>query len=190
MKTKWIGLMLVAVLAMLACKEQTSEMTMEEETMEAPDYAAFDKKVATIRAFYKAHEDEDLEAQRAMLADTMQWSPPAYNGNQWLGKTELLEALKGYHDNFDNIQWHEGIILPDTTAGAYWSGSVFPEATATNTSTNIRIYGTWTATHTESGKEIGVKFYSLMVFNEEGVIVQGSDYFDVHGLQAQLMADE
>mgnify|MGYP000538385063 CR=1 FL=1 len=39
--------MLVAVLAMLGCKEQASEMTMEEETMEAPDYAEFDKKVAT-----------------------------------------------------------------------------------------------------------------------------------------------
>ena len=182
--------MLVAVLATFGCKEQASEMAMEEETMETPDYADFDKKVAIIQAFYKAHEDEDLEAQRAMLADTMQWSPPAYNGGQWLGKAELLEALKGYHDNFDNIKWHEGIALPDTTAGPYWSGSVFPEETATNTADNIRIYGTWTATHTETGKEVGVKFYSLMMINEDGLIAQGSDYFDVNGLQAQLMAEE
>ncbi len=90
----------------------------------------------------------------------------------------------------ENIKWHEGIVLPDTTAGPYWSGSVFPEATATIVPDNIRIYGTWTATHTESGKEIGVKFYSLMVINEDGIIVQASDYFDVNGLQAQLMAEE
>jgi limonene-1,2-epoxide hydrolase len=52
------------------------------------------------------------------------------------------------------------------------------------------VYGTWTATHTESGKEIGVKFFNLSSVNEDGKIVQSSDYFDVNGLAAQIAAQE
>ncbi len=163
---------------------------MQEATAATPDQELFDKNVATIRAFFQAHMEEDLEAQRALLSDTMRYSPPAYNGNQWQGKAELLDVLQAYHEHFDNIQWHEGIVMPTTTAAAYWSGSVFPEGIATNHPGALRVYGTWTATHTETGKEIGVKFFSNMALNEDGQIVQASDYFDVHGLQAQIADGE
>lgn len=80
--------------------------------------------------------------------------------------------------------------MPDSTVGGFWSGSVFPKETA-DTSTNvIRTYGTWTATHSESGKEIGVKFFSLVSVNDEDKIVQTSDYWDVNGLAAQLAEEE
>ena len=190
MKSKLLGMMLLATLAFIGCKEQASQTEMAEETKEAPNYADFDKKVEIIRAFYKAHGEENLDAQAAMLSDSLRWSPPAWNGNEWMGKEDLLAALKNYHDTFDNIQWHEGIVMADSTVNAYWSGSVFPEATATTTPDVIRVYGTWTATHTESGKEIGVKFFNLTTINDEGLIIETSDYFDVNGLAVQIAAEE
>ncbi|MEP0132820.1 MAG: nuclear transport factor 2 family protein [Eudoraea sp.] len=190
MKTKLFGLLMLAVLTLFGCKEKEKEAEMVMEETEAPDSADFDKKVAVIRAFFQAHGDEDIEAQSALLADDMKWSPPAYNGNQWLGKGELVEALKGYHEGFDNIKYHEGIVMPDSTANGFWSGSVFPGQNANASAAVIRVYGTWTATHTESGKEIGVKFFNLSSVNDDGKIVQSSDYFDVHGLAAQLEEEE
>jgi len=190
MKTKLFGLLMLAVLTLFGCKEKEAETEMAVKETEAPDSADFDKKVAVIRAFFKAHCDEDIDAQSALLADDMKWSPPAYNGNQWLGKEELIEALKGYHAGFDNIKYAEGIVMPDSTANGFWSGSVFPVQNANTSAGILRVYGTWTATHTESGKEIGVKFFNLSSVNDDGKIVQSSDYFDVHGLAAQIEAQE
>lgn len=191
MKIKLLSLALLAVATLFGCKqaaEAEPEMAMEESA--GPDYADFDRKVAVISAFYDAHAREDLAAQTAMLSDTMQWSPPNYNGNQWLGKAELLAALQGYHDGFDNIRYTSGIVTADDTVNGYWSGSVFPEEGASQTPNVIRVYGTWNATHTESGKEIGVKFFSLVAVNADGQIVSASDYFDVGGLRDQIEAEE
>lgn len=190
MKTKLFGLLMLAVLTLFGCKEKEKEAEMAKEEIQAPDSADFDKKVAVIRAFFQAHSDEDLEAQSALLADDVKWSPPAFNGNKWLGKEELMAALKGYHDGFDNIKYTEGIVMPDSTANGYWSGSVFPGINANASASVIRVYGTWSATHAESGKEIGVKFFNLSSVNDDGKIVQTSDYFDVHGLAAQLEEQE
>jgi hypothetical protein len=54
----------------------------------------------------------------------------------------------------------------------------------------IRVYGTWTATHTETGKEIGLKFFNLTTINAEGLVIESSDYFDVNGLAAQIAAQD
>ena len=191
MKTKLLSLALLAIVALFGCKQaEESEEEMATEEVSSPDYAEFDRKVEVIKAFYEAHCNEDLEAQAALLSDTLQWSPPYYNGNKWLGKEELMAALKGYHDAYDNIRYEPGVVTADDVVGGFWSGSVFPEDGAATSPNVIRIYGTWTATHTESGKEIGVKFYSLGSVNEDGQIVSASDYFDVGGLTDQIEAQE
>jgi hypothetical protein len=193
MKKLRFSLMVLALLALAACKQPASEEPTEAaeaaettEAAEAPDYAAFDKNVAIIRSFMKAHEDENFDLQMGLLSDTLKWSPPNYNGNEWLGKEEYVAALKGYHDNYENIKFTEGIVLADGAEGGMWSGSAFPEATATNTPDAIRVYGTWTATHTASGKEIGVKWFGIVWINADGKIAQATDYWDVHGLAAQI----
>ncbi|HMB64234.1 MAG TPA: hypothetical protein VKN36_14235 [Eudoraea sp.] len=191
MNKKLMSLIAIVLVVVVACKEAApAEQSAAVEQSASPDYAAFDKKIAVIRSFFKAHCDEDLEAQRSLLSDTLEWSPPNYNGNEWLGKEDFLAALKGYHDDFENIKYAEGIVMPDSTANGYWSGSVFPEANASIDPDVIRVYGTWTATHSASGKEVGVKFFSLSSVNEDGKIVQASDYFDVNGLAAQIAAQE
>ncbi len=190
MKTKLFAMIMLAVMTLFGCKEQAQEAEMAQEETEAPDYADFQKKVDLIRAFYQAHSDEDMEAQKNMIADTLKWSPPHYNGNKWLGKEDLLAALAGYHEEFENIKFTEGIVMPDSTVNGFWSGAVFPEALANVSADVIRVYGTWTATHSESGKEIGVKFFSLITIDADGRMAQASDYFDVHGLAAQIAAEE
>ena len=177
-------LVLLTVLTIVCCKQATSNggTTAESEMAPTVDYPDFKKKVKTLRAFFQAHCDEDLEAQTAMLADSLQYSPPYYNGNKWLGKEEFLAAVKGYHDNYDNIQYHEGIVTADSTVGGFYAGSVYPKETAQSKANVIRSYGTWTATHTESGQEIGVKFFNLSTFNEDGKIASFSDYFDLSSL--------
>ncbi|WP_445384909.1 nuclear transport factor 2 family protein [Robiginitalea sp. IMCC44478] len=193
MKKVHYGLLALVLIGFLNCREVNPEMTAETQMTESslsPDYEAFQKKVEWTRAFIKAHCDEDLAAISEMLADSLVWSPPSYNGNQWLGKEDLLAALKNYHDAFDNIQFEEGIVTADTTAAGFWSGSVYPMESASNSPNIIRVYGTWKATHTESGKDVGVKFYNLISFNEDGKMVSASDYFDANGIAVQLATED
>ena len=175
----------IALLTLVACKQPVAV-----EESESPDYALFDRNVEVVRSFIKAHSDENLDAIQAILTDTLQYSPADYNGNQWLGKEEFTNTLKGYHDAFDNIKFTEGIVTANSTLNGFWSGSVFPKENANSGGTNVRSYGTWSATHTASGKEIGVKWFALVGVNNDGQIVSFSDYFDVNGLAVQIASAE
>lgn len=192
MKNQLFSILLLAILTLIACKqpaetEEVSDVATEVEVAaEMPDYAAFDKKVAVINSFVTAHETEDLDALTAVLSDTIKWSPAdSYDGSV-KGKEDFLVALKGYHGGFENIKFHPGIKMGDLEEGGYWSGSVYPENSASSHPGAVRVYGHWTATHTESQKEIGVKFYAIAWVNDDNQIAQWTDYFDVHGISAQL----
>jgi hypothetical protein len=184
MKNQLFSIITLAILTLVACKQPAAV-----EESESPDYALFDKKVEVLRSFIKVHSDEDLNAVTAILADTLKWSPPYYNGNQWLGKADYLSALKAYHDGYDNIKFTEGLVIEDINNGM-WSGSVFPKEQASSSADVIRMYGTWTATHTESGKEIGVKWFALGWVNDNGEISQMTEYWDVNGLAVQIADQE
>ena len=193
MKKLILSLLAIALISFYSCKESTTadsaeaEETVEmEEVAEAPDYDMFNSRVEIIRAFYQAHMDEDLEAISNMLADSIKVSPPNYNGNQVVGKDDFLAVLKDYHDNFDNIKFDEGIKMGDINEAGFWSGSVYPAESASVSAEAIRAYGTWTATHTESGKEIGVKYYSISWINDDGKLAQYTAYYDVNGIATQL----
>jgi hypothetical protein len=185
MRNYFLSLFAFVLLISVACQQPA-----EKETVKTPDYATFNKKVETIRSFIKAHMDEDLNAQVALFSDTLRWNPAVYNGNKWLEKKDFVDRLKEVHGNFENITYTEGIILADNTlVNGMYSGSVFPKETATSTPSNIRVYGTWTATHTETGKEIGVKWYSLFGVNADGKITNISEYYDAGGIALQIAAE-
>lgn len=193
MKKLFFSLIALALILFISCKETTAtDNNVVEETNEvndkvvAPDYDAFNNKIATLRSFIKAHGNEDLNAQKELLADTLKWSPPYYNGNQMLGKEDYLVVLQNYQDNFENIKYAEGISLGDVQEDGWWSGSAFPEGKASSTPDAIRMYGTWTAIHTESKKEIGVKWFAIAWVNEDGKIAQITEYFDANGIAAQI----
>ncbi len=194
MKNQLFSLIAVGLLALTACQPPADQQTESvdyaaDEQSGSPDYAAFNEKVEIIRSFFKAHSDENPDALKELLADTLRWSPPYYNGSEWLGKEEFVAALQNYHDNFENIKFTEGIAMGDTIANGMWSGSVFPESNASNNPEAIRIYGTWNAVHTESGKEIGVKWFALGWINDAGKISQFTEYFDVNGIAVQIAAE-
>ncbi len=189
MKNLIFSILALAILTLVACKQQVEkegDQISENVVTELPDYVAFNQKVVTLRSFIKSHSDEDLNALKELLADTLKWSPPAYNGNQILGKNDYLNVLEGYHQDFENIKYDEGIILGAIKESGWWSGSVFPKENASSSPDAIRLYGTWTANHTESGKEVGVKWYAIFWVNDAGKIAQITEYFDVHGIAAQL----
>ncbi len=175
MKSKIFLLASFALLGIFSCNEAA-----KTNTAAAPDYAALDKKVEVVRAFIKAHNDEDLAAIANLLADTAKYSPSVYNGNQWVGKTEMLAAMKSYHDNFENLSYAEGIVTPDSTDAGFYSGAVYPEQTATanNMPVAIRTYGTWTGVESKSKQAVSIKYYGLIYVNNDGKIVRYSDYFD------------
>ncbi len=177
MRNQLLSLFVLSTLFLVSCQEAP-----KTETAEVPDYAAFDKKVEVVRSFYKAHSAEDLTALSNLFADTLKWSPPYFNENKWRGKTELLAALKSYHDNYENITYTEGLVRPDTTAGSYYAGSVFPKETASSSPVNIRSYGTWTGIESKTKQSVGIKYYSLIALNDDGKIVVYSDYFDINSL--------
>ena len=188
MKTPFYLLAMVFLL-LIACQPTQVEEEVVEEA-DTPDYALFDERVAVLRAFIQAHCDEDLATQSSFLSDTLSWSPPDYNGNQWLGKEDYLAVLEGYHQGFENVKFAEGIVQPNgNVANGMWSGSTFPEATATSDPVAIRIYGTWTATHTESGKDVGVKWMAVAFMTEDNKIGSLTEFFDVNGLAAQIAAE-
>ena len=192
MKNTSLLILVLALLAFTACKQaESSEVTeevAEEITAEkAEDHTdTFNQRIEVIRAFIKGHADENLEAQAATLADTLKWSSARYTDG-WQGKEELLAALKGYHDNFDGITYTEGIVLPNDTANGFFSGNAYSTDGTVNSGANaIRCYGTWKATHTESGKPIGAKWFAVVSFNDDNKIAMFTDYWNIDGLAAQI----
>lgn len=177
MGNQLLGFFGFSLLLFISCKEASNT-----DLAATPDYAAFDKKVDVIRAFFKAHCDEDLPVLSALLSDTLKFNPAYNNENKWLGKEDFLAALKTYHENYDNIKYVEGLNRPDSVAAGFYSGSVYPQATATSNPINIRTYGTWTGTYKESGQAVGIKYFALISINEDGKIVVYSDYFDTNSL--------
>lgn len=197
MKIKLIMIAL-ALLTFTACKQAetkedtttSEEITEVEKEVNVDHTATFKTRMGVIRAFVKAHSAEDLATLSTLIADTLKWSPPMYSESPWSGKEDYMAALKGYHDDYDNITYTEGIVLPATMGPGYFSGNAYSADGTVNSGANaIRCYGTWKATHIASGKNIGVKWFGVASFNDDNKIAMMTEYWDVHGLAAQITAD-
>ena len=167
----------------------------------APDTSAFDDGLALFEK-NKAIADKtfnlfiakDIDGVMNLFADSALWSPPEYNSYEWLSKDELKVALTNYMNAFDNLKFTPGINLPGgNLVDGFWGGSRYRSDGNENTSSlsssnpnNIRVYGTWSSTHTESGKETFSKWYAIVNFNDIGKIVRFNDWFNVDGLQVQI----
>jgi len=183
MKKRLNYFIVLVLFTLAACQPPaTKEDKAKSPESELPDYAAFNKKVDVLRSFIKAHENEDLNAQSELMADTLRWSPPFYNGNEWLGKEDYIAVLKNYQDNFENITYTEGISMGDELLDGMWAGSVFPKDQASIKPNAIRLYGTWIATNSETGNEHGFKWYAIAWVNDDGQIAQFTEYFDLGGI--------
>ena len=185
MKIKVCGMALIAMLALMGCKE-TGESATEapsEEKMALSD-DDFNAKVDLVKALFKAYEDEDLEAISGMLADSLRYSPASWNDNQWVGKDEFLAMAQATHEAVENLKFTPGIVLPDTTAGAFFAGRNFPTQQSAPAEVGlIRAYGSWSSTHSETGEVRNSKWYGILALNEDDKFALISAYFDALDVQ-------
>ena len=80
-----------------------------------------------------------------------------------------------------------GFLLPRPTR--ILGGSTFSSRESMGLSSNpnsLRVYGLWTANHSDTGNEVQFKWFALIDFNEDGKIVKISDYMDVTGVLMKL----
>ena len=129
-----------------------------------PNYAS---NLEVAKSFMTAHGTEDIDAQTEMLHEDLLWQPPAYGAKQY-GKSEHIEALSMYQILFDNILYTADNWLPGVLAE---TGEL---------DGSVRTYGTWTGTHTETGKPFSLHSYHTLDF-VDGKIFAGGDYFDLGG---------
>lgn len=173
-------LSLITMAAMTSCQKNVSEPSKEQKETFKKNYTAF------LDHHVKGFETEDSSLIAEYLADSVKWSPPVWNGNKILGKAEMISIADQYFSEFDNLTFLPGDGGIDSK-GAFWSGSYYSEVGETTSEPNgIRIYGTWTGTHSESGATINNKWYAVVAFNEDGKVVMFSDWMDVSGLDAQI----
>jgi len=129
-----------------------------------PNYAS---NLEVAKSFMTAHGTEDVDAQTEMLHEDLLWQSAAYGAKQY-GKSEHIEALSMYQILFDNILYTADNWLPGVLAE---TGEL---------DGSVRTYGTWTGTHTETGKPFSLHSYHTLDF-VDGKISAGGDYFDLGG---------
>ena len=179
-------LFIFSLVLIISCESPTNNGVSEE------NQAKFEQQIESFRTFTEGISKKDLELTMSVISDDIQWSPPVYNGGETIGYDGFVEALKGYIETFDYVQFLEGEgpnLGPALSADAntaFWSGSLYSSATPTDDPSGLRVYGVWKWKHTESGAEGGNKWYGLINFNEEGKIYGFSDYMDYHGMQVQI----
>ena len=122
--------------------------------------------------FMQLHEVEDLESQIALLSDDLEHEPPRY-GSEMQDKDGFISDIKGYQDEFENMDFNATYWLPGSDSLGNLNGSV-------------RVYGVWTATHTASQKPINLRSYHYWDFDENGLILTTGDYFDATGMMMSL----
>ena len=171
----------IGVVLMIAVGMMIMAAHHENESQKKQEIIA--RNLETTKAWMQGMTDEDLDAQLDLMADDAQWNPAQYNGNVLVNKEGTGEALKWYHDNFNDVIFHEGLDLTSKKSDGFFGGSVYPQNDNPNV---VAVYGTWTPTHIETGKKIFNKYHTVLEFNDAGKIVYASDFWDVSGIQVQL----
>ena len=145
----------------------------------------YKQQIEAFETFTKGFYNEDIDELMSVVADSVQWSPPQYNGGELLGYEDFKAAGQYYFDNFDEITFNpgEGLIGSDY---AYWSGSLYSQGETNNEPNVMRVYGTWKSTHTETGASVYNKWYGVINFNEDNKIATFSDWMDVNGMAVQI----
>lgn len=170
------AILIFGLLIMVSC---TNSVVTEENKNK------FEQQIKSWETFTQGFYNEDIDLLMSVVADSVQWSPPNYNGNVLLGYDEFKAAGLGYFENFDEITFNpgEGLVGSDY---AYWAGSLYSQGETNSTPEVMRIYGTWSSIHSVTGAPVYNKWYGVLSFNEDNKIVSFSDWMDVNGMQVQI----
>ena len=157
--------MTLVVLVLSSCQmsqEADGKMSGGQE-----DQATFEKQIETHTAFAKAFNEENMEMLMSTVADSLKWSPAFYNENKILAADDFKSQIQVYFDQFDEVTFHPGEGLINEEAPAYWAGSHYSsgESMVTSSPNGMRVYGTWSAIHSETGAKIYNKYYGLSLIH-------------------------
>lgn len=173
-------ILILTLFLIISCNSSFNNSVVTEENK-----LKFVQQIEAFKTFTTGFYNEDIELMMSAVADSLQWSPPQYNGGTLLSYDDFKEAELYYFENFDEITFNpgEGSIGSDY---AYWSGSLYSEG-ETNTDPNVmRAYGTLSTIHTETDAKVYNKWYGVINFNEDNKIATFSDWMDVNGMQVQI----
>ena len=180
-------ILLCGLLLIVSCADISNSSSVSDENQ-----AKFEQQIESFRTFANGFNAENMDLTMSVVSESVQWSPPYYNGGQLLSYEDFQLAVKGYFDNFDNLEFLEGEgpnMNPDADPNAnsaYWSGSLYSSAMPSSEPNGLRVYGVWKWKHTESGAEGGNKWYGLINFGDDGKITGFSDWMDVNGMTVQI----
>ncbi len=158
-------LLLFTLCILTSCNNTAVKKITDSLSNSNPDYA---KNLATAQKLFILHEEENLEEQLALVSKDMESNTSMY-GSETASYDQYVAMLKGYHAAFDNIKYTANNWLPGTSPEGKLDGSV-------------RTYGTWTGVNVATGKELNLKGYWYMNFDEEGKIIAQGDFFDFGGM--------
>ena len=186
-KLKKIFTILLFAIIIYSCNNSAVQGMMSETgvVVSEEEKEKFQAQIETFKTFTKGFFNEDIDLTMSVMADSVQWSPPNYNGNQLIDSDGLRAAVISYFEGFEGITFNggDGLVGSDN---AYWSGSLY-SAGETNTDPSVmRVYGTWSMTHTETDAPVSNKWYGVLTFNEDGKIAVFSDWMDVNGMEVQI----
>ena len=146
------------------------------------DSKTFEKNVETLKNdFIKGYEEADYDKVVSVFADSIRWYGPGVNAEMLQGIDILKENVSFWMSNFENISFTEGAGLPGTDTG-FWGGNTYPVADAMSGPNNVRMYGTWNITNSNTGKQVTFKHYLVWNFNEDGQVHTVTEYADVGGI--------
>ena len=157
-------LLLITIILFVSC---------EAPGVSEADSATFEKNVQTIKDTWIAgYIEGDFDKVVSLMSDSIQWNGP--NGST-VGIEVLKESIQFWIENFEDVSFEEGSGLPGTNTG-YWGGNTYPLSEAMSGPNNVRMYGVWSMKNSSTGKTAKVKSYSVLNFNEDGKVIEATEY--------------
>ena len=99
-KFKTIFTILLFASIIYSCNNSTGIIVSDEEN------AKFQAQIETFKTFTNGFLNEDIDLLMSVMADSVQWSPPNYNGNQLIDSDGLRAAGISYFEGFDGITFN------------------------------------------------------------------------------------
>ena len=146
------------------------------------DSKIFEKNVQTLKdGFISGYENMDFEKVISIFADSIKYYPAGVDSQMIEGIDLMKENISFYMANFENASFTEGAGLPGSDIG-FWGGNSYPISQAMSDPNNIRMYGSWNITNSNTGKSVNFKQYCIWTFNEDGKVHTVTEYLDLGGI--------
>lgn len=157
-------LVLAMTALILSCQPQTT--ATEDPGDDA--MAKFEKNVETTKMSIEAFIAKDIDKMISYSSDDFRWSPPQY-GMDSLSRDVWIQVVTGFMKDYNDITFENPLYFAGLGEDQKPSG-------------DVRVYGTWKSTHVPTGKPVGMKWYAVYQFNEEGKVNAQLEWYNAADL--------